>query len=107
MESTEIDVSRAGPVRLLSAVALGAVAIASLRKRKRLLALLSGAGAVALGYAATTGDTSAEQAPRASSIEPTGEREGMRCAACGEPIVVGQGRQPNDDDDTVHDACLE
>jgi hypothetical protein len=31
----------------------------------------------------------------------------MRCAACGEPIVVGQGRQPNDDDDTVHDACLE
>jgi uncharacterized membrane protein len=107
MESTEIDVSRAGPVRLLSAVALGAVAIASLRKRKRLLALLSGAGAVALGYTATTGEASTEQAPRANSIEPTGEREGMRCAACGEPIVVGQGRRPNDEGDTVHDACLE
>ena len=31
----------------------------------------------------------------------------MRCGACGEDITVGQGRRPNEDHETVHEACLE
>lgn len=29
----------------------------------------------------------------------------LTCAACGEPIVPGQGRGPDENDDIVHDRC--
>ena len=114
-EQTPDDSSRIA--RLLLAAGLGAAALWSLRKGKRLRGALAGAGAVALGYSAT-GDDGAVTDPLAeefefddsvgsddAAVEDAGA--GLRCAACGEPIVVGQIRVPNPDDETVHESCLE
>ncbi|MEF8915511.1 hypothetical protein [Natronomonas sp.] len=107
MESNETGVGQEGPVRLLLAAALAVVAIGSFRRQKRVLAVLSGAGAVALGYAATAGSAESQAGPEARSIEPTSRSREMRCGICGEPIVSGQGRRPHAEYGTVHDACLE
>jgi hypothetical protein len=107
MESNETGVSREGPVRLLLAAALAVVAIGSFRRQKRVLAVLSGAGAIALGYAAAAGSGEPQAETEAQSIEPTSRSREMRCGICGEPIVAGQGRRPHAEHGTVHDACLE
>lgn len=88
--------------RLLPAVALAAVAIASLRRGKRLTGALAGAGAVAVGYlAASKSDTVAESL----DIVTPGDDGELRCAACGQRITPGQARGPNTDDEIVHVAC--
>lgn len=96
--------------------ALAAVAIGSLRRGKRLSGALAGAGAVALGYQTTTGSDApgesldiasvGESAEDAAAEEAT-EREhaGLRCAACGEPIRLGQPRGPNENHEIVHESC--
>jgi len=108
MEST--DDSRSPLARTLIAVGLGAFALWSLRKGNRLRGLLAGAGAVALGYSASTdADTSVDQVPDAEDLdtEPAEDDTHRRCATCGDPIVTGQSRVPNENDDTVHETCLE
>ena len=41
--------------------------------------------------------------------DPTGDGTNddhfLTCAACGEPIVPGESRGPNENDETVHDRC--
>ena len=59
----------------------------------------------------TTGDTASEDIEFDSTenghetgTEPTTEA-GLTCAACGEPIVPGQLRGPNEQGRTVHENC--
>lgn len=91
-------------VRTLLAVGLLGVAIRSLRKGRRLNGLLAGGGAVILGYTATT---QSGELREAVGIGTNDEDGGFRCAVCGEPIVPGQARGPNENGETVHEACRE
>ena len=102
--------------RTLLAVGLAVFALWSLRKGKRLRGALAGLGAVALGYGASTeSDGTMEHLAEIPDTDPTSEAEQqptseaeqLRCAICGEPIVPGQPRTPNENDETVHEACLE
>lgn len=108
MELTQNLEDRDVPVRTLLAVALAVFALWSLRKGKRVRGVLAGLGAFALGWRASTesGDLM-ERLTDDSGTEPTSEAGQLRCAICGEPIVAGQSRVPNEDDETVHEACLE
>jgi len=118
MDSTQSDDGNGRIARALLAAGLGAAALWSLRKGKRLRGALAGLGAVALGYSATS-DSDGVTEPLAEELDIDGvteqsdtesddaDEEVLRCAACGEPIVAGQIRVPNEDDETVHEACLE
>ncbi|UPV76153.1 DUF2892 domain-containing protein [Halorussus limi] len=94
------DRSRLG--RAVLALALTVVAISSLRKGKRLSGTLAGIGALALGYDATAGSGELTGTFGESEADAT-----LRCAVCGEPIRPGQRRTPNENGETVHEACLE
>lgn len=96
--------NRGRVARTIIAAVLAAVAFGSLRKGKRLSGALAGAGALALGYSATAGRG---ELPDAISIEATSDDGELRCAICGQPIRPGQRRGPNEEGDTVHDACKE
>lgn len=95
-------------VRLLLAAALALVAVASFRKERRLVGVLAGVGALGVGYSAATRSTtpSEEEASQTVVTEPAEADGGMRCAACGEPIVVGESRRPNRENRIVHEGCL-
>jgi hypothetical protein len=94
--------------RTLLAVGLSVFALLSVRRGKRLRGVLAGLGAVALGYGAVTesGDV-VEHFAEEFATGSTTEDEQRRCAICGDPIVAGQSRTPNENDETVHEACLE
>lgn len=94
-------------VRTLLAVGLAVFALRSLRNGKRLRGVLAGLGAFALGYG-TRYESGSVTEPLAEELDTdsTSEPGQFRCAACGEPIVVGQSRRPDENDETVHDACL-
>ena len=89
-------------IRTILAVVLAAVAINALRTGKRLSGALAGAGAVALGYQSTIRSVDLEES---LDIAPTGDGEEFLCAECGQPIVPGQARGPNADNEIVHRAC--
>lgn len=90
------------------AVGLSVFALLSLRRGKRLRGLLAGLGAVALGYSAWTGSGDAmERFGEEFDTGATTEDDPERCAVCGDPIVAGQSRAPNENDETAHGACLE
>lgn len=113
-------------VRLLLTVVLSIAAVRWLRSGKRLRGLLAGVGALGLGFNATTGycgvndtldvdttvdgvsidfdDDTAEDGQSTATSDETGKHS-LTCAACGEPIVPGQSRGPNSDDEIVHDDC--
>jgi len=94
-------------VRTLAAVGLSVFALRSLRKGKRLRGALAGLGAVALGYGASTDSSDAvEHFAEELDTGSTTEDEQLRCAICGDPIVTGQSRKPNENGETVHEACL-
>jgi len=95
-------------VYTLLAVGLSVFALQSLRKGKRLRGVLAGLGAVALGYGTSSepGDV-VEQFSEELDTESTTEDGRLRCAICGDPIVTGQSRRPNENDETVHENCLE
>lgn len=108
MELTENLGERDRRTRKLLAVGLAVFALWSLRKGKRPRGVLAGLGAVALGYSATTeSDDVVEQLSETLGTEPRGEADTLYCAICEEPIVTGQGRKPNENDETVHETCLE
>lgn len=100
-------------VRIGSAVALGVIALRSFVKGKRLRGLAAAGGAVAVGSTASTleptpleiereSESTTEEGVTGSTIE-----EGaMQCQICDDPIVPGQSRRPNENDDIAHEACL-
>lgn len=90
------------------ALALSVFALLSLRRGQRLRGALAGLGAVAFGYRASTesGD-GAEHSEAGLDTEPAVEPEQERCAICGDPIVAGELRTPNENNDIVHEACQE
>ncbi len=90
--------------RTLLTVVLGAVALRSFRKGKRLTGTLAGVGAVAVGYTATS---ESEGLEAEIGIETDSEDVELRCSACGEPIVPGQSRRPDENNEIVHEACME
>ena len=89
--------------RTALAVVLTAVAISSLRKRKRLRGVLAGAGALALGYDATSGPSELKEMV---GIDSASEDVELRCASCGQPIRPGERRGPNEDNEIVHESCM-
>ncbi|NHN48280.1 DUF2892 domain-containing protein [Halostella sp. JP-L12] len=114
MESSQDDGGRGRLARKTLTAVLALVAVSSLRKGKRLRGALAAAGAAALGYQATSGSGDLEETlesvtpgESATSAADTDDRSQLRCAACGEPIVPGQSRGPNENDEIVHDDCLE
>lgn len=109
-------------VRTALTAGLSVFALSSLRNGKRLRGVLAGLGAIGLGYGASTDagdgvvDAVDDVGDTADGVVDTGEPSGtdatneavrLRCAACGEPIVVGQSRGPDENDEIVHGACLE
>ncbi|MEF8785091.1 MAG: DUF2892 domain-containing protein [Haloarculaceae archaeon] len=126
----ETENSRGRLARIVLAVALAVVAIRSFRNGKRATGVLAGLGAGALGYSATAEehelteeinietpreDDSAGESSESDSTERTGsvdssdtsDEDGrLRCAACGDPIVLGQRRGPNADNEIVHRTCM-
>lgn len=102
MELTKNVGDRNRLARTILTIALMLVAINSLRKGKRLSGVLAGAGAVALGYNATT---EPGEPTENLGIDTTSEDAALYCAACGEPIHPGQRRSPNENDEIVHDSC--
>jgi hypothetical protein len=86
--------------RTVLTIALTLVAVRSLRKGKRVTGVLAGAGAVALGYSATT-----KPGKITEGIDTTNEEAKLYCAVCGKPIRPGQRRSPNEDNQVVHDDC--
>ncbi|WP_276272589.1 DUF2892 domain-containing protein [Haloarcula litorea] len=133
MDRSDADPGRL--VRLLLAAVLALAALRSLRDGKRLRGLLAAAGAVAVGYDTVTRDIADVDVPDvvdeelstdeddAAGEEATAETEtdgvedaavdastnghaaDLVCADCGDPIVPGQNRGPNEDGEIVHDAC--
>ena len=93
----------------LLAAGLSVFALLSLRKGKRLRGVLAGLGAVALGYRASTesGDVVEYFEEELDSGSATEDEPQQHCAICGDPIVAGQLRTPDENDETVHEACLE
>ena len=98
---TSVD-KRGRIVRAILVGILAVVAVRSIRKGNRLNGMLAGAGALALGYSATTGPS---ELTESLSIDTTGEEAELRCSICGQPILPGQRRGPNANGEIVHDAC--
>lgn len=90
--------------RTVLTVLLAAVAISSFRKKKRVIGALAGVGAVALGYDATTQPAELKEAIGVETADEGGE---LRCSVCGDPIVPGQSRRPNANNEIVHEDCME
>ncbi|WP_436923605.1 YgaP family membrane protein [Halosimplex amylolyticum] len=115
MESNETLDDRSRLARVVLAAVLALVAIQSFRKGKRTRGVLAGVGAAALGYTVSgesddlleSIDTGATDVMESIGTETAAEPGELRCASCGEPIVPGERRKPNEDGETVHEACLE
>jgi len=115
----DLDSDASGRGKLASVLLAGVLAVVSvwsLRSGKRARGVLAGVGALAVGYAATSDSPERAEVPdfdesdsgeRAASSDADATDEGaqLRCAACGDPIRVGQSRGPNENDEIVHDAC--
>jgi hypothetical protein len=104
---------------------LAVVAIVSFRKENRLVAVLTGVGAAVLGYTAVVGSSSSDDEAETDATDTetdttvtetdttdttdttASDPADMRCEICGEPIVVGQSRRPNSDNEIVHESCLD
>lgn len=102
MELSDTVSSRSRLVSALASVVLVVVALRSLQRGKRLSGVVAGVSAVALGY-------NAAGRPRNPKVplgdDRTSEEGELRCAICGEPIVAGEPREPNANDEIVHEAC--
>jgi hypothetical protein len=125
MALTETSEERNRIVQIALAGIVGLAAVRAFRRGNRVGGVLGAFGALALGYTALS-DTEREasavavddEGTRVSTAsatedetttenETTGGGAKLRCAACGEPIVPGQRRGPDEHDRTVHEACLQ
>ncbi|MFC7142153.1 DUF2892 domain-containing protein [Halosimplex aquaticum] len=112
MELSEKLGDRSRLVRVVLTAVLAVVALQSFRKRKRTRGVVAGLGAAALGYTVSSEsggvvESLGGEALESIGAESTAEGGELRCAYCGEPIVPGERRKPNEDGETVHEACLE
>jgi hypothetical protein len=130
MALTETSEERNRIVQLVLAGIVGLAAVRAYRRGNRVGGVLGALGALALGYTALSDDEREEAAVAVDDVgapgstesatedEPateaetttesaTGGEAKLRCAACGEPIVPGQRRGPDEHDRTVHEACLQ
>ncbi|MFC7227703.1 hypothetical protein N0B31_09840 [Salinirubellus salinus] len=128
MALTDTPEERNRIVQIVLAGIVGLAAVRAYRRGNRVGGVLGALGAVALGYTAlsdsereaATVEVDDVRAPASAdaSTEPATESEPaaetatvaeakLRCAACGEPIVPGQRRGPDEHDRTVHEACLQ
>ncbi|MFB6140641.1 MAG: DUF2892 domain-containing protein [Halosimplex sp.] len=134
MKPTAILRDRSRLVRTLSAAGLALLSLRSFRTGKRLRGALAGLGAVALGYSATSGTGDVTDALETGPIdadvfdsdtvesgtddagahgdadahaEAGADSDRLRCPVCGEPIVAGERRRPDENGETAHEACLE
>lgn len=106
MELTQNLHNRHWLIRIVLAAGLAVVALRSLRRGKRARGVLAGLGAVALGYSAVTESNGVmEHLAEDRDTEAASETTQLRCAICGDPIVPGQSRRPNENNETVHEAC--
>jgi len=129
----EVDTNVGGRDRLaraVLAVVLSIAAVRWLRAGKKGRGLLAGVGSLVFGFNATTGycgandalgidtassdtvETAVDTAPETDaddSVTTTSDAETtdarLTCVACGEPIEVGQSREPNENDQIVHSTC--
>jgi len=54
---------------------------------------------------ASTGSEAEDEADEPAAAPTAQGSRAIHCAACGEPIVPGQSRGPNEHDEIVHDDC--
>ena len=97
-------------VRIASTVALAAIALRSFIKGNRLRGLAAAGGAVAVGSTVSTlepTDLDIVSETEEDVTESAIEAGGIQCAVCNDPIVTGQARRPTENDEIVHEACLE
>lgn len=108
MKSDIVDGDSGRLTKLLGAAALAVVAIASLRSNRRVVGALAGVGAIGLGLASSRQNAPVVIETVKSRVRgsKTSEAGSLSCAACHEPIVVGQVRQPNAENRPVHAECL-
>ncbi|MFB6178437.1 MAG: DUF2892 domain-containing protein [Halorientalis sp.] len=138
-QETSSRMKRAGSALLAGIV--GVFSVRSLQQGKRVRGVLTGIGALALGYTAATGgrrtadrievdatsvdtsqpdstatETATETTDESTSVDGSATDDGtsavparasaqLTCAACGEPITLGQRRGPNDEGEIVHAEC--
>lgn len=107
MEPTKHLGDRTRLARAVLAVGLAVSALLSLRQGRRLRGGLAGLGAFALGYTTMTGSGDVMESHSTDpDTEPTAGSGQLHCAICGDAIVPGQRRRPNENDETVHEDCL-
>jgi hypothetical protein len=107
MELTQNLRNRHWLIRIVLAAGLAVVALRSLRRGKRVRGVLAGLGAVGLGYSAVSESTDAmDHLTEDVDTEAASEPVQLRCASCGDPIVPGQSRGPNEINEIVHEVCL-
>lgn len=111
MELTKNLRNRHWLIRIVLPAGLAVVALRSLRQGKPVRGVLAGLGVVALGYSAVTESNDVmehltEDLAEDLDTEAASETTQLRCAICGGPIVPGQSRRPNEDNETVHETCL-
>lgn len=107
MELTQNLRNRHWLIRIVLAAGLAVVALRSLRRGKRVRGELACLGAIALGYSAVTESNDVmEHLADDRGTEAASKTIQLRCAICGDPIVPGQYRRPNENNETVHEACL-
>lgn len=104
MELPETVSVRDRLVSTILAVALATIAIRSLRNGKRLSGALAAAGAFAVGHNAITEPGRQEETAGTDAASEDGE---LHCSICGEPIVPGQRRSPDENNEIAHEACQE
>lgn len=104
MELEENASGRDRIARMLAAAGLTVAAAALLKKGRRFTGAFVGAGALALGYQAASESPGLKSAVGSDSGKQKGQ---IHCAICGEPIVPGQARGPDENDNTVHIDCRE
>lgn len=102
MDLPEHGTDRGRLARIALTVLLALLAVRALLRGKRVRGVLATLGAVAVGYSLVdSSDLTVVDVER-----PAAESD-LRCAVCGDPIVPGERRTPNEDGETVHETCLD
>lgn len=102
MDRPEHGTDRSRIARIALTALLALLAVRAVLQGKRVRGVLAALGAVALGY--TLVDSSDLTVV---DVERRADESDLRCAVCGDPIVPGERRTPNEDGETVHETCLD
>lgn len=102
MDSPDPRTERSRLARLTLTAVLALLAVRAFLQGKRLRGGLAAIGAVAVGYSTVDSSDMTLVEVERSTHDPD-----LTCAICGEAIVPGEPRVPNEAGETVHDACLD